>query len=99
MSGIEIAGLCFAGIAAYKCCHDLFSTWRKKRAEKKRGQKDRKIASHNLFPEADDSLQLTRSLALGEPRIREEYDRDYKVLGQVFQTGDGMLYGGAQIPV
>ena len=95
MSGIEIAGLCFAGIAAYKCCHDLFSTWRKKRAETKRGQKYKNIASHRFFPEADDSLQLTRSLALGEPRIREEYDRDYKVLGQVFQTGDGTLHGGA----
>lgn len=94
MSGIEIAGLCFAGIAAYKCCQDLFSTWRKKRAEKKGTQKDKIMAF-----QADDGLQLTRSLALGEPRIREEYDRDYKVLGQVFQTGDGMLHGGARLPV
>lgn len=87
MSGIEIAGLVFAGIAAYKCCHDLHTKWRKKRAEKKRV---REIFSHRFSSEAEDSLQLSKSLATGEPCIREEYDRDYRVLGDVFKAGDGM---------
>ena len=87
MSGIETAGLVFAGIAAYKSSHELFSNWRERRPKKKRAQKEKKVVS-----EAD-SRQPTDSLVLGEPRISEEYNRDYGLLGEVFKAGDSMFNG------
>ena len=87
MSGIEIAGLVFAGVAAYKCCSDVYTDWRKRRAEKK--QKHKQTTTKISIDSGHSAL--VRSFAAGKSGVQEEYDRDYKLLGEVFKAGDGML--------
>ena len=74
MSGLEVVGLVAGIVSAFGSAGYLYRDWREQR-------KKRKTEAANK--------QLTELVKISGPRIQEEYDRDFRRLGQAFARGDG----------
>lgn len=73
MSGLEVVGLVAGIVSAFSGAASLYRDWRKGRREREQRQENE---------------NLEAVVRQGGPDIQEEYDRDFRRLGQVFARGD-----------
>ena len=74
ITGLEVAGVVAAIVSALNSAATLYQDWRNARRERK----DRK--------ENEDLNQLVKYSGL---QVQQEYDQDFRRLGQGFARGDG----------